>query len=163
MRPKLTAGAVLATVLALALPARTADTGTIYDTLTTRDGHTVLSVAVKEAAESAALKGTTQYTLFAPLDSAFKKLDDTTIGEIATKKDVVQRLLRSHLVMGKYTTADLKKLDGKELKTVHGNVLKVEDTKDGLLVGGVKIVTADIVCSNGVIHTTDAILPMPKE
>ncbi|VTR95662.1 Uncharacterized protein OS=Methanocella paludicola (strain DSM 17711 / JCM 13418 / NBRC 101707 / SANAE) GN=MCP_2884 PE=4 SV=1: Fasciclin [Gemmata massiliana] len=157
-----TAG-VLVALLALAFPARTADTGTIYDTLTARDGHTVLAVAAKEAAEVAALKGTTQYTLFAPLDSAFKKLDDTTIGEIATKKDVVQRLLRSHLVAGRYTVADLKKPDSKELKTVHGNVLKVEDTKDGLLVGGVKIVTADIVCSNGVIHTTDSTLPLPKE
>ena len=75
----------------------------------------------------------------------------------------MQRLVRSHLVVGKYTAEDLKKLNGMNLKTVHGTVLKVEDTKDGLRVGGVKVTTTDVLCSNGVIHITDTVFPLPKE
>ncbi len=161
MQIKLVTGIVLAALLGQLLPARTADTGTIYATLAAQKEHTVLTIAAKEAGEIAALNGAGPWTLFAPTDAAFKKLDDETIGAIATKKEVVQRLLRSHLVMGKYTAADLKKLNGMALKTVHGNTLKVENTKDGVRVGGV-LVSTDFVCSNGVIHVTNAVLPIPK-
>lgn len=163
MKLKLVTAATLAAVLGIVMPARTAEPVSIYNTLAAGKEHAVLTIAAKEAGEVATLKAAGPYTLFAPTDAAFKKLDDATIGAIATKKEVVQRLIRSHLVMGKYTAADLKKLNGMELKTVHGNVLKVEDTKDGLLVGGVKVVTADIGCSNGVMHVIDAVLPVPKE
>ncbi len=74
----------------------------------------------------------------------------------ATKK-----LKYNYIVEKKITDDDLKKW--KEVRTLQGGALKVEDTKDGLRVGGVKIVTANVLCSNGVIHVVDAVLPLVKE
>lgn len=164
MKVRLFAAAVLATVIGLALPGSSRATGTesIYDTLALMKDHTVLNVAVIEAKEVAALKADGKFTLFAPTDAAFKALDDATIKKIATDKETVRQLLRAHLVAGKHAASDLKKLDGQNLKSLQGSAMKVENAKDGLRVGGAKLVTTDIICSNGVIHVIDAVLPMAK-
>ena len=110
MRAQLAAGLALA--LALAAPGRTADTGTLYATLAAQQDNAVLAIAAQEGGATALLKGSEQYTLFAPTDAAFKKLDDATIRALATRTEVVQRLVRCHLVPGKYTAADLRKRTG---------------------------------------------------
>ena len=154
--------AVGVALVVLVLPARASDRGTIHDTLVAGNAHAVLLVAAKEAGAAAKLRGTEQYTLFAPPDAAFTTLDDATILAIATDPKMVHRLINAHLVIGKYTADDLRKMSGKELRTVHGGTLKVEATKDGLRVGGAKVVSADMKCSNGVVHVIDAVLPVPK-
>jgi hypothetical protein len=175
--------ALITSVLAAVVcaPAPASDSSSIYDTLASMKDHTILSVAIKEAGEVGMLNGTgggscesecsgeppkieqAKYTLFAPPDSAFKKLDDATIKQLATDRAAVKRLVRAHLVVGKLTVEDLKKLDGKEIRTLQGGALKVENPKDGLRVGGAKIATANVQCSNGVIHVIDAVLPVAKE
>jgi uncharacterized surface protein with fasciclin (FAS1) repeats len=164
MKVRIFAAAVLAVLIGLALPSSSRATGTesIYDTLALMQDHTILNVAVIEAKQVAALKADGKLTLFAPTDAAFRALDDATINKIATDKEMVKQLLRAHLVSGKHTAADLKKPDGQNLKSLQGSALKVENAKDGLRVGGAKLVTTDIICSNGVIHVIDAVLPMAK-
>ncbi len=163
MKLKLLSSFGLAAFLGLLLPARASDTGTIYAALAGQKEHTVLLVAIKEAGEATRLQTAGAWTVFAPTDAAFKKLDDATVVAIATDTKVVQRLVRGHVVVGRFNTDALRKLDGKELKTVHGVALKVEVTKDGLRVGGAKIVSGDGGYSNGLIHVIDAVLPAPKE
>jgi uncharacterized surface protein with fasciclin (FAS1) repeats len=154
---------LLAALIGLArpTPSPASDSASIYQTLATMKDHMILSVAVAEANEVAVLRAEGSVTLFAPTDAAFKKLDDATIKKVATDKDTVKKLFQSHLVNGKLTEEDLKKLDGKEIRTLQGTALKIEDGKDGLRVNGAKVVTS-IPCSNGVIHVIDAVLPMPK-
>jgi uncharacterized surface protein with fasciclin (FAS1) repeats len=167
MKGNLFAGVALAALAGLFAsghaPAPASDATSIYETLATMKEHTILYVGVKEADEIKTLKGTGPFTLFAPTDAAFKKLDDATIKTIATDKAAVKKLLRAHLVVGKFTAEDLSKLGGKNLSTLQNTVLKVEATKDGLRVGGAKLVTTDIPCSNGVIHVVDVVLPVAKE
>jgi uncharacterized surface protein with fasciclin (FAS1) repeats len=47
-----------------------------------------------------------------------------------------------------------------EPKTVNGQALHVDGTS-GVSINGAKVVSADIACTNGVIHVIDAVL-MPK-
>ena len=164
MKVRLFAAGTLAVLIGLVAPRSgpASDTASIYETLKLMQNHTVLFVATTEAKETEALKGEGQYTLFAPTDTAFKKLDDATIKKIASDRDMVKQLLRSHLVSGKHKAVDLKKPDARNLRTLNGNALKVEDAKDGLRVGGAKLVETDIRCSNGVIHVIDTVLPMAK-
>src|SRR5262245_29156345 len=137
----------LALVCACAIvctPAPAADTGSLYDTLAATKDATIFFVAVKEAEEVALLKGQdgfalfapgdgcsdndacrvrakpVEYTLFAPSDAAFKKLDDDTIRKIATDTATVKRLIRAHLVVGKFTTDELKKMPNKNVATLAG-------------------------------------------
>ncbi len=164
MKVRLFAAGALAVLIGLVAPRSgpAADTSSIYETLKLMPNHSVLYVAVTEAKETDTLKGDGQYTLFAPTDTAFKTLDDPTIKKIATDRETVKQLLRSHLIPGKRLEASLKKADGMELRTLRGNALKVEDAKGGLRVGGAKLVSTDILCSNGVIHVIDAVLPVAK-
>jgi uncharacterized surface protein with fasciclin (FAS1) repeats len=159
----LTLYALLAALAMGSVPARAADTASIFDTVAGMKDHTVVEAAIREAREIATLKADGAYTLFAPTDAAFKKLDDAAIKTIATDKAAVKRLIRGHVVLGKLTSAELKKLDGKELRTLQGTVLKVQSMQDGIHVGAAKIATANIECSNGVIHVIDAVLPIAKE
>jgi uncharacterized surface protein with fasciclin (FAS1) repeats len=166
MRVRLYAAVTLAALIGLVLPRSgpAADSSSIYETLERMDNHSVLYVAVTEAKETSRLKATgdVKYTLFAPTDAAFKKLDDATIKKIASDKETVKQLLLTHMVSGEHKAVNLKKLDGTNLPTLRGGALKVENAKDGLRVGGVKLVATDIVCSNGVIHVIDAVLPGVK-
>jgi uncharacterized surface protein with fasciclin (FAS1) repeats len=54
--------------------------------------------------------------------------------------------------------ADVVKLDS--AKTVQGQNVSIDAT-DGVKVNDAKVVKADIVCSNGVIHVIDTVL-LPK-
>jgi uncharacterized surface protein with fasciclin (FAS1) repeats len=165
MRIKLIAGVALAALVGalVSAPAPASDTASVYDTLAAMKDHTVLAVGAREAGEITTLRGPGPYTLLAPTDAAFRKLDESTIKALATEPASVKRLVRAHVVSGKLTAEELKKLAGKELRTLQGNVLKVEAAPDGLRVGGAKIVTANVLCSNGVIHAVDAVLPGATE
>ncbi|HEY1190877.1 MAG TPA: fasciclin domain-containing protein [Gemmata sp.] len=159
----------IASVLLVAIlggaTSRASDRSTIHAVINGDERTTILAVAAKEAGTTALLKGADEYTLFAPTDRAFLKLGDRPIGQIANRKDAVEKLLRAHLVKGKYTTAALKKkaLAGEPLVTVGGESLKIEERKDGLFVGGVKIEAADLACRNGVIHILESVRPIPNK
>lgn len=154
--------ALLAALAGLSRPAPGSDVSCIYDTLASSRDHTVLVAAAAEAKQTAALRNGGPLTLFAPTDAAFKRLDDAAVTKIAADSGAVQRLFQAHLAAGKLTETDLKKLSGRQIKTLGGGVLKVENGKDGLRVGGAKVV-ASYPCSNGVIHVLDVVLPAAKE
>ncbi len=154
---------LLAACIGLTIPARAADSSSIYETLFASKDHTIFAIAVKEAGEVQTLKTAGPFTLFAPTDAAFKKLDDATIGSIATKRDVVKRLVRAHFAAGKITAKDWKQLAGKELKMAFNTSFKIEEDKDGFRIAGNRVPVADITCSNGVIYSLDTVLPIPKD
>jgi len=75
-------------------------------------------------------------------------------------KSNLSKILTYHVVSGKTMAADLK--DGQELTTVEGSKLKVTVTDGMVTVGNAKVIAADIVASNGVIHVIDKVL-LPKD
>lgn len=162
MKLRLLAAVALAALVGLALPgpAPAADQLSIYNTLASRKEHSILLVAVSEANAEKMLKDEGPYTLFAPTDAAFKALGDAAIKKIVGNKDSANQLLRAHLIAGKYLEAKLKAPVG-QFPTLQGTTLKVLE-KDGLRVGGAKLVATDIECNNGVIHVIDAVLPVGK-
>jgi uncharacterized surface protein with fasciclin (FAS1) repeats len=149
--------------LLFALTAGASDSVTLFQAVEGSKEHTVLALAAIESKERAALGGTAEYTLFAPTDAAFKALPPATVKALATDKAALARLVRGHLVAGKVSVADLRKLNGGDLKTLAGTALKVEATADAITVGGAKLVSFETRCSNGILYVTSAVLPLPKE
>lgn len=122
---------------------------------------TTLVAAVKAAGLVDTLKGEGPYTVFAPTDEAFKKLPEGTV-EMLLKpenKDKLIAVLKYHVVPGKVTAADVVKL--KEAKTAQGGSVKIEVKGETVMINGAKVVKADIMTSNGVIHVIDTVL-LPK-
>ena len=66
-------------------------------------------------------------------------------------------MLTYHVVAGKVMAKDVK---AGKVKTVQGSELTVS-TAGGVMVDGAKVIAADIVADNGVIHVIDSVV-LPK-
>jgi uncharacterized surface protein with fasciclin (FAS1) repeats len=148
-------------------------TKTIVDNAMKSADHTTLVAAVKAAGLVDTLMSPGPFTVFAPTNAAFGKLPAGTVDMLLKpeNKDMLTKVLTYHVVAGKWSAADLKKMIKKtggkaELKTVsggklwamvHGNMIVLHDEK-----GGMSTVTqADVFQSNGVIHVVDTVV-MPN-
>lgn len=146
----------------------------IIDNAVNSKNHTTLVAAVKAAGLVETLKTKGPFTVFAPTNDAFENLPAGTVDTLlkAANKPTLTKVLTYHVVAGNYTHADMIKLIKKgngvaTLKTVSGGTLKL--TMNGsvnILITDEKGRTAninvyDIVQSNGVIHSIDAVV-LPK-
>lgn len=123
-----------------------------------------LLTAVQAAGLVDTLKGPGPFTVFAPTDDAFAKLPRGTVEELLKDIPKLKTILTYHVVPGKLTSSDLRKLHS--VKTVEGQSVSIEGpgglvTHYGLKVDGADVTKADIECDNGVIHVIDRVL-MPK-
>ena len=133
----------------------------IVDTAVAAGTFKTLVAAVQAAGLVDTLKGKGPFTVFAPSDAAFAKLPAGTV-EMLVKpenKAKLAAILTFHVVSGKVMAADVS---GKHASpaSVQGEALKVDGTQ-GVTVNGAKVTTADIGCTNGVIHVIDTVI-MPK-
>jgi uncharacterized surface protein with fasciclin (FAS1) repeats len=113
------------------------------------------------------LKGKGPYTVFAPTDAAFEKLDlgDPEPQETAktpkeqlqsADKDRLAAILKQHIVEGRVPLEQL--VDQEKLETLEGAKLDVVSAKDGALVNGIEILESDVAADNGVIHIVGGLL-----
>ena len=126
-----------------------------------------LVTAVTAAGLGETLSGTGPFTVFAPSNDAFAKVDKATLDGLLqpASKGV---LLTYHVVAGNVKSGDLAKLiaDGKgtaTIKTLNGGNLKASMAGDKIVLtdakGGKSTVTeADVVASNGTVHVVDTVL-----
>ena len=152
------AAAIAVSGLAFSAQAFAAD---VVDTAVAAGNFKTLVAAVQAAGLVDTLKGKGPFTVFAPTDEAFAKLPAGTV-EMLLKpenKDRLVAILTYHVVPGKVMAADVA---GKEMmvKSVEGSEIDVNG-KDGVMVDQAKVIKADIVVDNGVIHVIDAVI-MPK-
>ena len=133
----------------------------IVDTAVEAGSFKTLVAAITAADLGATLKGAGPFTVFAPNEAAFAKLPAGTVEDLVkpANKAKLASILTLHVMPGKVMAADVS---GKKLTpaSVNGEALHVDGTH-GVTVNGAKVVTADIACSNGVIHVIDTVL-MPK-
>jgi uncharacterized surface protein with fasciclin (FAS1) repeats len=127
----------------------------IVDTAVAAGNFTTLVSAVQAAGLVETLKGEGPFTVFAPTDAAFAKLPKGTVEGLLKDKAKLTAVLTYHVVPGKVMSSDLK--NGMMVKTVQGENLTINTTM-GPMVNDAKIVQADIVTKNGVIHAIDAVL-----
>jgi uncharacterized surface protein with fasciclin (FAS1) repeats len=152
---------VLATALAVALCTSIADAATkpatldIVDTAVAAGSFKTLATALQAAGLIETLKGSGPFTVFAPTDAAFAKLPAGTIEALLADKAKLTRVLTYHVVAGKVTAADVVKLS--KATSVAGPELRI-DASNGVRINDSKVVTADVMASNGVIHVIDTVL-----
>ncbi|PSB21624.1 fasciclin domain-containing protein [Phormidesmis priestleyi ULC007] len=116
-----------------------------------------LVTAVKAANLVDALKSPGPFTVFAPTDDAFAKLPPGTIQTLVQNIPQLARILTFHVVAGKYTKADLEKLDF--VTSLEGSPIKLNFT-DGFEVKNATVIAPDIEADNGVIHVIDTVILM---
>jgi uncharacterized surface protein with fasciclin (FAS1) repeats len=133
----------------------------IVDTAVAAGSFSTLVAAVTAAGLVDTLKSAGPFTVFAPTDDAFAALPVGTVEDLVKpeNKDKLTAILLLHVLPGKVMAADVS---GQVMDpaTAGGDTVHVDGT-NGVTVNGAKVVTADIGCSNGVIHVIDAVL-LPK-
>ena len=130
----------------------------IIDTAVSNKDFSTLVTAVTAAGLVETLKGKGPFTVFAPTNAAFAKIDPKALEALLKDKAALSGVLTYHVVPGAVMAADVTKLTFAD--SVNGQRLPIS-TKMGVSVGAAKVVTTDIKCSNGVIHVIDAVL-MPE-
>lgn len=136
-----------------------AGTGTIVEVASSTEGFSTLVAAVSAAGLVDTLNGEGPFTVFAPTDDAFAALPAGVLDALLLpeNKDVLTQILTYHVVPDQVMAADVT--DG-EVATVEGQSVTLS-TADGVTVNGAKVIQADVVTSNGVIHAIDAVLLPP--
>ncbi|MFT4683667.1 MAG: putative surface protein with fasciclin (FAS1) repeats [Flavobacteriales bacterium] len=164
---------ILTITMTLALTKNATAQETIVDVAVGNEDFSTLVTALKAADLVDALQEDGPFTVFAPTNDAFAKIDSKTLGSLLEAKNqkALANILTYHVISGKITASDvvaaLKKGNGTvELKALNGQVLTVIQ-KDGKIwlndVNGnfSEIVSTDVMGSNGVIHVINTVV-MPN-
>lgn len=129
-----------------------------------------LVTAVTAAGLAETLSGAGPFTVFAPSNDAFAKVNKATLDGLLKpeSKDKLASLLKYHVVAGNVKSGDLAKMiaDGNDtasVKTLNGGTLKASMDGDKIVLtdakGGKSTVTAaDMLASNGTIHLVDTVV-----
>ncbi|OIQ35907.1 MAG: hypothetical protein BM563_11805 [Bacteroidetes bacterium MedPE-SWsnd-G1] len=115
-----------------------------------------LTSAIVAAGLDGALSGDTPYTVFAPTNAAFEKLDPTTLNTIISTPSLLTNLLQYHVVSGTVKSGDLT--TGPVGTLLSGQNINVDTSNGVVLNGSSNVTTADIEATNGVIHIIDEVL-----
>ena len=144
-------------------PTKPAAKKTIVEVMAEDTSLSKFAAAVKAADLETTLKGAGPYTLLAPNDAAFGKVDAAKLTDLQKPENKAKwkALLEAHIVKGKMKEADIAKQTKLAGEGGASHEVKVGDDKKPVI-GGAKIVKADVEGSNGYIQIIDTVL-MPAE
>jgi len=154
--------ALILGVLASALPVGAAPRQQdIVDTAVAAGSFKTLAAALQAAGLVDTLKGKGPFTVFAPTDDAFAKLPAGTVDSLLKpeNKEKLKAILLYHVVAGDVTAAQVTKMSS--AKTLNGQSVKITVSGGTVMVNDAKVIKADVMASNGVIHVIDTVL-LPK-
>uniref|UniRef100_A0A674DYE2 Periostin n=1 Tax=Salmo trutta TaxID=8032 RepID=A0A674DYE2_SALTR len=135
----------------------TAVGNTIQDVIEVDDDLTTLSEVALASGLLDKLGQPGQYTLFAPTNDAFAKLDSDVLQRLMGDKGVLQALLNFHMLNSVQCSEGI--MSGQTFETLEGHNIEIGCDGDSLTVNGIKMVLKkDIVTANGVIHLIDEVL-----
>ncbi|MHC4853974.1 MAG: fasciclin domain-containing protein [Planctomycetota bacterium] len=123
-----------------------------------------LVTAVKAADLVKVLKGKGPFTVFAPTDAAFAALPEGTVPALLKpdNKKKLSSILTFHVIPGRVLAEDLpmskKGAVSAMPKTVQGQKLEIRRTKAGVTVNGARVIKANVLAGNGVIHVIDKVI-----
>ncbi len=161
------AGAVLmlsTPAIASAQYANNAERKNIVETAVAAGNFTTLAGALAKAGLVDALSAEGPFTVFAPTDAAFARLPDDQRTAIMNDNALLKRVLLSHVISGVVNSSDALKMSGASKETLSGMMAQFKVNEGNVVVNLATVVDADILASNGVIHTIDrVIIPIEVE
>ncbi len=101
------------------------------------------------------LKGTGPFTVFAPTNDAFAKIDASKL-----TNDELVNILKSHVISGRVLAANVQSGTAATL----GSSIYLSKNSTGVFINGnSQVTTADVTASNGVIHVIDNVIVPPTK
>ncbi len=164
---------IMTMIAAFAVTKTNAQEKSIVEIAVGNESFSTLVAALQAADLVTALQGEGPFTVFAPINDAFAKIDSNALNSLLepANKETLSGILTYHVVSGKLAAADvvaaLEKGNGKaEVKTLNGATLTVVQKKGKIwLVDAAgnysEIVSTDVMANNGVIHVINSVV-MPN-
>ncbi|NNC42194.1 MAG: fasciclin domain-containing protein [Acidimicrobiia bacterium] len=115
-----------------------------------------LVAAVQAANLEHVLRSEGPFTVFAPTDEAFAELGTETLKRLLANPDELADILLYHVVSGETTSKELGYLDS--VGMVNGDRVHVDFEHGYQLVNDARIIKADTLVANGIIHIIDKVL-----
>ncbi|QIK63569.1 fasciclin domain-containing protein [Leucobacter viscericola] len=100
-----------------------------------------------------------EFTVFAPVDDAFAKIDPATIDSLKTDSDTLTSILTYHVVPGQIEPADIVGTH----KTVEGDTLTVTGSGDSLKVNDAGVICGGVQTANATVYLVDTVLMPPAK
>lgn len=156
--------ALVAAVAVLAIPVTAASAAgpsrNIVETAAGAPQFSTLVSLVKKAGLVGALSGKTKLTVFAPTNAAFAKVPKQALTELGEDKAALKEVLLYHVLPGEVPAS--KVTTTKSAKTLEGARVQFSVKGKSAYVNDAKVTTADIHCSNGIVHAINRVLMPPN-
>ena len=155
-------GVITALVISVAgapATARPSENKNIVQTAQAAGNFKTLTKLVTKAGLAATLSQPGPYTVFAPTDTAFKRVPKSTLKSLAKNKAKLRAVLLYHVVVGKVPSSEVVMM--KSIKTVNGKSVRIRTSNGSVYVNSARVTKPDVTASNGVIHVINRVLIPP--
>merc|ERR1711957_233593 len=120
-----------------------------------------LTAALLTAGLTGVLSGTGPFTVFAPTNEAFSKIETKALKALLADKAELTKVLEYHVVAANFSMRELMAV--KTSKTVEGEVVTVSDPGSSVIkVNDATVLKANNGASNGIVHVIDTLLMPPS-
>ncbi|MEJ1088982.1 fasciclin domain-containing protein [Microbacterium sp. Mu-80] len=100
-----------------------------------------------------------EFTVFAPVDDAFAKIDPATIEALKTDADTLSSILTYHVVPGQIAPADIEGMH----TTVQGADVEVTGSGEEWMVNDANVICGGVQTANATVYLIDSVLMPPAE
>ena len=100
-----------------------------------------------------------EYTVFAPVDDAFAKIDQATLDSLKTDTDTLTSILTYHVVEGQVDPADIAGTH----TTLQGEDLEVTGSGDEWMVNDAMVICGGVQTANATVYLIDTVLMPPAQ
>lgn len=132
----------------------------VADTIAATPSLSTLNGLIVKTGLTPTLQGSGPFTVFAPTNDAFKAVPAKTMDALSKDPAMLRNVLTYHVLAGKVMSGDVK---NGPVKTVNGASVALARAGDFVTVEESMVQTANIVATNGVIHTVDRVMIPPAK
>ncbi|HJR40400.1 MAG TPA: fasciclin domain-containing protein [Nocardioidaceae bacterium] len=102
-----------------------------------------------------------EFTVFAPVDDAFAKIDKKTMNTLAkpANAETLQTILTYHVVEGQMAPSEI---EGQTLTTVQGEEVEISGSGDELMVNDANVICGGVQTANATVYLIDSVLMPPS-
>jgi uncharacterized surface protein with fasciclin (FAS1) repeats len=131
----------------------------IVDTAVAAGSFETLAKLLQRARLVETLKGEGPFTVFAPTDAAFANVPENKLNALLRNRRKLRRVLLYHVAAGQLEAAEV--VQRPSIRTLNGRKVRVRATDSNVFLNRARVITADVMASNGVIHVIDRVLIPP--
>lgn len=130
----------------------------IVDTATRCGSLRAFSSAIVSAGLLQKLRGKGPFTVFAPTDDAFGKIDEHVLQSWlrAEGRAMLAGIVGYHVLAGRLSAAEI--IRSSSVRTEQGTGLTIRFTQGRMYVNNAAVIRSDIECSNGMILIIDTVM-----